>query len=85
MSDNFKITDAQVQQIIDTPRTLIEGSDVFNDIILPKKERIEHARKILDYRKDIIREAMSPPSDATKQRNKDAYELLRKLQGNKEE
>lgn len=47
---HWYINDIQLQQIIDTPRTPIEEVDVLNDITVPKKDRVEHAGKILERR-----------------------------------
>ncbi|MCP3738792.1 hypothetical protein [Rossellomorea sp. BNER] len=51
MDKNYKLTEEQVQQILDTPVTKIEISDVFNTIHLSREERNRHARRILDSRK----------------------------------
>jgi len=51
MYDRFTLNEEEVDRIIATPRTEIPEVNVFNDIMLSKKERIAHAANILKKRK----------------------------------
>ncbi|WP_230129808.1 hypothetical protein [Bacillus sp. CECT 9360] len=49
--ERFTLNEDEVDKIIATPRTKIPEVNVFNDIMLSKKERIAHAANILKRRK----------------------------------
>ncbi|MED4687412.1 hypothetical protein [Peribacillus frigoritolerans] len=51
MDERFTLNEKELDQIIATPRTKIPEVNIFNDIKLPKKERIAHAANILKNRK----------------------------------
>ncbi|MFK4388807.1 hypothetical protein ABH916_000735 [Peribacillus frigoritolerans] len=51
MDERFTLNEKELDQIIATPRTVIPEVNVFNDIMLSKKERIAHAANILKRRK----------------------------------
>ncbi|MBU9723127.1 MULTISPECIES: hypothetical protein [Bacillaceae] len=49
---SFTLDEEAAKKIISTPRTILNETDVFNDMRHSKSERIANAKRILDSRKE---------------------------------
>lgn len=52
MNEGIKITEEMAQKIIDAEPIEIKETGVFSDLKLTKEERIKHAKKIIESRKE---------------------------------